>query len=78
MGYFNDGNIEVFNKAWLNVFHLYQKTEIKQLLLLEDDRSSPKYYLFDLDNREDDFFFNMWPEIEETNLAKTKPIKFTK
>ncbi len=76
MGYFNDGNIEVANKAWLNVTSL-SKDRKKATIVVGDDISSPKYYLFDLERGRMTFLFNMWPEIEEPNLAKTKPIKFT-
>ena len=76
MGYFNDGNIEVANKAWINVSSI-TKDRTKTIIVVGDDVSSPKYYLFDLDKGRMTFLFNMWPEIEEPNLAKTKPIKFT-
>ena len=76
MGYFNDGNIEVANKAWINVSSI-NKDRTKAIIVVGDDVSSPKYYLFDLDKGRMTFLFNMWPEIEESNLAKSLPIKFT-
>ena len=76
MGYFNDGNIEVANKAWINVSSI-TKDRTKAIVVVGDDVSSPKYYLFDLDKGRMTFLFNMWPEIEESNLAKSLPIKFT-
>ena len=52
------------------------KDRNKAIIRVEDDRSSPRYWLFDRKNNRLVDFLVVWPEIEETDLSQTKPFKF--
>lgn len=73
---FNDGNDKIFNKANVRVTSM-SKDRNKAIIRVEDDRSSPRYWLFDRGNNRLVDFLVVWPEIEETDLSQTKPFKFT-
>ena len=73
---FNDGNDKIFNKANVRVTSM-SKDRNKAIIRVEDDRSSPRYWLFDRENNRLVDFLVVWPEIEETDLSQTKPFKFT-
>ena len=73
---FNDGNDKIFNKANVRVTSM-SKDRNKAIIRVEDDRSSPRYWLFDRKNNRLVDFLVVWPEIEETDLSQTKPFKFT-
>ena len=72
---FNDGNDKIFNKANVRVTSM-SKDRNKAIIRVEDDRSSPRYWLFDRENNRLVDFLVVWPEIEETDLSQTKPFKF--
>ena len=63
-------------KLMLNVTSM-SKDRNKAIIRVEDDRSSPRYWLFDRENNRLVDFLVVWPEIEETDLSQTKPFKFT-
>ena len=63
---FNDGNDKIFNKANVRVTSM-SKDRNKAIIRVEDDRSSPKYWLFDRENNRLVDFLVVWPEIEETD-----------
>ena len=73
---FNNGNDKIFNKANVRVTSM-SKDRNKAIIRVEDDRSSPRYWLFDRENNRLVDFLVVWPEIEETDLSQTKPFKFT-
>ncbi len=73
---FNDGNDKIFDKANVRVTSM-SKDRNKAIVRVEDDRSSPRYWLFDRENNRLVDFLVVWPEIEETDLSQTKPFKFT-
>ena len=73
---FNDGNDKIFNKANVRVTSM-SKDRNKAIIRVEDDRSSPRYWLFDRENNRLVDFLVVWPEIEETDLSQTKPFKFS-
>ena len=72
---FNDGNDKIFNKANVRVTSM-SKDRNKAIIRVEDDRSSPRYWLFPSENNRLVDFLVVWPEIEETDLSQTKPFKF--
>lgn len=72
---FNDGNDSI-TKISNVVITAMSEDRNRVLLKVSDDRSSPRYYFYDVQENKLVDFLTVWPEINEKNLSPTSPFKF--